>query len=167
MDDTPPALAVGQRVMNHGYSSIWIKGKRPCWILPHEGVAVLSVKRTCPFYIKETEVYSYDDERLPDLCGIRIRLGDEQATACPLLCFVMPAAHATSGSAEPGLPSQEGGASSSAGPGAAEHSTGSGAPTPLVEVTPLVETDKEDEERHNGGEEPAGCKVGDEEPEPD
>ena len=25
MDDTPPALAVGQRVMNHGYSSIWIK----------------------------------------------------------------------------------------------------------------------------------------------
>ena len=29
MKDTPPALAVGRRVMHHGYSSIWIKGKGP------------------------------------------------------------------------------------------------------------------------------------------
>merc|ERR1712214_210854 len=91
MKDTPPALTVGRRVMHHGYSSIWIKGKRPCWILPEEGVAVLSVKKNCPMYDQNTEVYPYDDERLPELCGIRIRMGEERAMACPVFCFELPA----------------------------------------------------------------------------
>ena len=87
MDHTPSALSVGQRIMHRGYSFIWIKGKTPCFILPHEGVAATSVRRNCPFYDKDTEVYGYDDERLPELCGMHIRLGDEQASACPLLSF--------------------------------------------------------------------------------
>ena len=72
MNNTPSALSVGQRVLNGEYSFIWIKGKKPCFILPREGVAILSVGRNCPFYDKNTEVYDYDDERLPELCGIRI-----------------------------------------------------------------------------------------------
>ena len=57
MNNTPSALSVGQRVLHKGYSFIWIKGKKPCFILPHEGVAVASVGRNCPFYDKNTEVY--------------------------------------------------------------------------------------------------------------
>ena len=45
MEKSPSALSVGQRVMNGGYSFVWIKGKKPCFILPNEGVAVISVKR--------------------------------------------------------------------------------------------------------------------------
>ena len=70
MEKSPSALSVGQRVMNKGYSFVWIKGKKPCFILPREGVAVTSVRRNCPYYDKDTTVYEYDDERLPDLCGI-------------------------------------------------------------------------------------------------
>ena len=131
MENTPPALAVGRRVMNHGYSSIWIKGKRPCWILPEEGVAVLSVKRTCPYYDQDTEVYPYDDERLPELCGIRIRMGEERAMACPVICLELPAAPAVGDQTELAMPLQEGGAPSSAG---------CGAPYPVDGVTPMPET---------------------------
>ena len=81
MDHAPSALSVGQRVMNRGYSFIWIKGKKHCFLLPHEGVAVTSVRRSCPFYDGGTTVYEYGDERLPDLCGIRIKLAEEIATA--------------------------------------------------------------------------------------
>ena len=52
MNDTPSALSVGQRDMHRGYSVSWIKGQKPCFILPHEGVAVISVGRNCPFYDK-------------------------------------------------------------------------------------------------------------------
>ena len=52
MDHSPSALSVGQRIMHRGYSFIWIKGKKPCFMLPREGVAVASVRRTCPFYDK-------------------------------------------------------------------------------------------------------------------
>ena len=65
MDDTPPALSVGQRILHRGYSFIWIKGKKPCFILPREGVAVTSVRRNCPFDNKDTEVYGYGDEKAP------------------------------------------------------------------------------------------------------
>ena len=39
-------------------------------------------------------MYDYDDERLPELCGIRIQLGEEPAEACPVLSFVASAAPA-------------------------------------------------------------------------
>ena len=65
------------------------------------------MRRNCPYYDKGTVVYGYDDERLPELCGIRIKRVEEQAPACPLLSFELPAA-----------PFQEGGSSSSAGSGA-------------------------------------------------
>ena len=48
-EDSPCALSVGQRCMNDGYSFVWIKGKKPCFILPvgedDEGVAVLTTSR--------------------------------------------------------------------------------------------------------------------------
>ena len=72
MSNSPSALSVGQRVLHKGYSFIWIKGKKPCFILPSGGVAVTSIGRNCPFYGKDTVVYDYDDEKLPELCGIRI-----------------------------------------------------------------------------------------------
>ena len=46
---SPCALSVGQRCMNDGYSFVWIKAKKPCFILPvgedDEGVAVLTTSR--------------------------------------------------------------------------------------------------------------------------
>ena len=39
MNHSPSALSVGQRVMHRGYSFVWIKGKRPCFVLPHKGMA--------------------------------------------------------------------------------------------------------------------------------
>ena len=134
MDNSPSALSVGQRIMHRGYSFIWIKGKKPCFILPQDGVAVTTVERNCPFYDKKTEVYGYDDEKLPELCGIRIRLGDEQASACPLLCFD---GLDVGDSPESGAPAQVGGSSSSAESGAL-YSTGSGASTAPGGQTPPV-----------------------------
>ena len=60
--------------------------------------------------------------------------------ACPVLCFEMPAAPAMDGPAEFGVPSQEGGALSSAGTDATEHSAGPGASDPEVGVTTELET---------------------------
>eukprot|EP00974_Lingulodinium_polyedra_P087523 8483524-Lingulodinium_polyedra.AAC.1 len=39
MNESPSALSVGQRCMNHGYSFVWVKDKLPCFVLPEEGVA--------------------------------------------------------------------------------------------------------------------------------
>ena len=102
MDKTPSALSIGQRVLHRGYSFIWIKGKKPCFILPQDGVAVISVGRNCPYYDKDTVVYDYNDERLPEVCGIRIQLGEEEAEACPVPSFAVPAV--SSGSAETSAP---------------------------------------------------------------
>ena len=46
---------------------------------------------TCHQYGEYTHAYDYNDERLPELCGIRIQLGCEHAEACPVLSFADPA----------------------------------------------------------------------------
>ena len=76
----------------------------------------------------------------------------------PVLCFELPAAPAMDSLvAELGVPSQEGGASSSAGPGATEHSAGPGAPDPEVGATSAPETIGETKVVHEEEEETAEC----------
>eukprot|EP00974_Lingulodinium_polyedra_P084144 8148221-Lingulodinium_polyedra.AAC.1 len=65
--------------MNHGYSFVWVKNKLPCFVLPEEGVAVMTVSKCCPYYDNDTTTYDYDDERLQDLCGMRVKLGPQGA----------------------------------------------------------------------------------------
>eukprot|EP00974_Lingulodinium_polyedra_P005901 559033-Lingulodinium_polyedra.AAC.1 len=47
MHDSPSALSVGQRCVNQGYSFVWVKNKLPCFVLPDEGVAVMTVAKCC------------------------------------------------------------------------------------------------------------------------
>eukprot|EP00974_Lingulodinium_polyedra_P093610 9070938-Lingulodinium_polyedra.AAC.1 len=71
--------------MNQGYSFVWVKNKLPCFVRPAEGVAVMTVANCCPYYNKDTMTYDYGDERLQELCGIRVKLGPDGAPACPLI----------------------------------------------------------------------------------
>eukprot|EP00974_Lingulodinium_polyedra_P124782 11191970-Lingulodinium_polyedra.AAC.1 len=73
--------------MNHGYSFVWVKDKLPCFVLPEEGVAVMTVTKCCPYYDHSTTTYDYNDKRRQDLCGIRVKLGPQGAPACPLITF--------------------------------------------------------------------------------
>ena len=107
MESTPSALSVGQRVLDKGYSFICIKDNKPCFILPDGGVAVVSSGTHFPYYDRNAKVHDYGDERLPELCGIRIQLGEEPAEGCPVLSFAAPALPVPKGSDGDGVVSDK------------------------------------------------------------
>ena len=77
-----------------------------------------------PIMMKTTAVYDYDDERLPELCGIRIQHAEGDAEVCPALCMSKSGNHVPRSSAAPG-PST-GAPASSVGPQAAPEGEGEG-----------------------------------------
>ena len=87
-------------------------------------MAVASVGRNCPYYDKNTEIYDCEDERLLEICGIRIKLlaqignGEEQAEACPLLSLDKDESKGELSNPELCVATPQQGPSSSAGSGA-------------------------------------------------
>ena len=50
--------------------------------MPEGGVAVVSIRGSCPYYDEDVRAYDYDDEALVDLCGIK-NIEDGGEEACP------------------------------------------------------------------------------------
>eukprot|EP00974_Lingulodinium_polyedra_P028769 2771278-Lingulodinium_polyedra.AAC.1 len=55
--------------------------------MPEEGVAVMTVSKCCPYYDGDATTYDYNDKRLQDICGIKVKLGPQGALACPMITF--------------------------------------------------------------------------------
>ena len=52
MEDTPPLLSIGKRVIHRGYSFMWLNGKAPCLITPRNRIIPLDMSGDCPFIKK-------------------------------------------------------------------------------------------------------------------
>eukprot|EP00974_Lingulodinium_polyedra_P060382 5821575-Lingulodinium_polyedra.AAC.1 len=83
MNESPCALSVGQRCMDHGYSFVWVENMLPCFVMPEEGVALMTVSKCCPCYDGDATAYDYNDKRPQEVCGIKVKLGPQGAPACP------------------------------------------------------------------------------------
>ena len=49
LGSTPPVLSVGMRCMEHGYSFVWLAGRRPYFILPCGAIIELEVRNNVPY----------------------------------------------------------------------------------------------------------------------
>ena len=63
---------MGKIYMKEGFSYLWVAEKRPVFWLPDGRVAVITVKRGCPYLSNETLLLAPGYDRVFELCGIRV-----------------------------------------------------------------------------------------------
>ena len=72
LSNTPAVMSVGKRCMRSGHSYIWVAGKRPVFWMPDGRIAILAVKRSCPYLNSEVLIVNPSDDCVFDLTGIRV-----------------------------------------------------------------------------------------------
>ena len=72
LPDAPPVLSCGQRIIDDGWSFIWMTGFSPCLISPAGRVVPMVVIRGCPYLTRESYEEGLLTERgdLTTLCGV-------------------------------------------------------------------------------------------------
>ena len=79
LEETPAVLTIGRRAREAGYSSIWLSGKWPCWIIPSQDgraeIITFEVEDDCPMCNDDPNKYKMSREQIIRHYGVIIEDG--------------------------------------------------------------------------------------------